>query len=167
MPTVAGPRSGRSESLRRSSHHFPISGGIASRRHANKLHGFPKLCSPALCRPSSRGRKGAKVRFAQPSTWSPPSFNYPRAERRRQAGHGVPESEETDVPCDLTVDLPDLACRFMTCPRADHSTVDVVHSKSTLASRNLPKEAVSRALPATMPGMVVAAPAWMDTWAPV
>jgi hypothetical protein len=60
---------------------------------------------------------------------------------------------------------PDIACRFMTCPRADHSTIDVVRSKSTLAAHNLPREAMSRAMPIAMPGMVVAAPARMDTWA--
>jgi hypothetical protein len=91
------------------------------------------------------------------------SFNYPRAEEKRKAGHRVTVSEETVVLSDLSVDPPDIAYRFLTCPKADHSTVDVVGWRSTPAPRNLPKKAASRTMSTTMPGMVVAAPARVNT----
>lgn len=68
---------------------------------------------------------GGKDRFTLPSILDLTSFNYPKVEGRRQAGQGVTESEETAVPYDLTIDLPDNVSRFMTCPRAGHSTVGV------------------------------------------
>jgi hypothetical protein len=106
---------------------------------------------------------GDKVHFTLPSIPNPPSFDDPKVEGRRQAGRGVTESEETAGPCDLVIDPPDDVPRFVTCPRADHWAVGVTRSQSTPVPYDLPREAASRTVSVAMPGMVVAAPARMDT----